>query len=239
MMTKLPRAILFDLDDTILASGQRPGVLLETARVFAGELAPFTPEQVADHLEAVFAAYWSDPARHREGRLALAETRRRIVGQALADLVGSSLEATLGDRFADRFTESREQMAELFPSARETVETLRARGVLLALITNGAAAAQRAKIDRFDLAGLFHHIQIEGEHGFGKPEDRAYLHAMQALGVTPAETWMVGDHLEWEVAAPQRLGIYAVWCDAFGRGLPADSSIQPDRTIRLLAELLD
>jgi putative hydrolase of the HAD superfamily len=238
-MAKLPRAILFDLDDTILASGQRPAVLLEVAKAFAADLEPFTPDQVADHLDAVFVDYWADPSRHREGRFALAETRRRIVAQALTDLVGPAAAAALADRFADRFTEMREQMTELFPSARETVETLKAKGVLLALITNGPASAQRAKIDRFALAGLFHHIQIEGEHGFGKPEDRAYHHAMEVLNVTPAETWIVGDHLEWEVAAPQRLGIYAVWCDAFGRGLPADSPIRPDRTIRLLAELLD
>jgi putative hydrolase of the HAD superfamily len=106
-MTKLPRAILFDLDDTILASGQRPAVLLEVARTFAADLAPLGPGQVADHLEAVFAAYWSDPARHKEGRFALAETRRRIVSQAFAELGGPSLAALAGP-FADRFTETRE-----------------------------------------------------------------------------------------------------------------------------------
>jgi putative hydrolase of the HAD superfamily len=236
-MTKLPRAILFDLDDTILASGRRPVVLLEVAKTFALDLAPLEPEQVADHLEAVFAAYWSDPARHKEGRFAIAETRRRIVSQAFAKLGGPSL-AALAAPFADRFTETREAMTELFPTARETIEILKARGVLLALVTNGAAQVQRAKIERFALAGLFDHIQIEGEHGFGKPEERAYLHAMAALGVTPAETWMVGDHLEWEVAAPQRLGIHAVWCDGFGLGLPPDSEIRPDLTIQRLAELL-
>ncbi|WP_293454912.1 HAD hydrolase-like protein [Phenylobacterium sp.] len=48
------------------------------------------------------------------------------------------------------------------------------------------------------------------EHGFGKPEERAYRHALQALDADPSEVWMVGDNLEWEVAAPQRLGIYSI-----------------------------
>ena len=100
------------------------------------------------------------------------------------------------------------------------------------------AEAQRAKIDRFDLARRFDHIQIEGEHGFGKPEERAYTHAMRSLGVEAHETWMVGDNLEWEVVAPQRLGIHAIWCDAIGRGLPLDSTVKPDRIIRTLSELL-
>ena len=36
---------------------------------------------------------------------------------------------------------------------------------------------------------------------------------------------MVGDNLEWEVAAPQRLGIHAIWLDAYKAGLPAGSLI--------------
>ena len=34
---------------------------------------------------------------------------------------------------------------------------------------------------------------------------------------------MVGDNLEWDVAAPQRLGMSGVWIDARGRGLPEHS----------------
>jgi putative hydrolase of the HAD superfamily len=111
-------------------------------------------------------------------------------------------------------------------------------GIKLALITNGAAEPQRAKVVRFALEHRFDHIQIEGEHGFGKPEERAYNHAMEVLGVGPAETWMVGDNLEWEIVAPQRLGIYAIWHDGYGVGLPRNSPIRPDRIIRRLSELL-
>jgi putative hydrolase of the HAD superfamily len=49
---------------------------------------------------------------------------------------------------------------------------------------------------------------------------------------------MVGDNLEWEVAAPQRLGIYAIWHDTGGDGLPAGATARPDRIIRSLPELL-
>jgi hypothetical protein len=80
-------------------------------------------------------------------------------------------------------------------------------------------------------------LQIEGEHGFGKPEERAYNHAMEVLGVGPHETWMVGDNLEWEIMAPQRLGIYAIWHDGYGVGLPPNSPIRPDRIIRRMSLL--
>jgi putative hydrolase of the HAD superfamily len=49
---------------------------------------------------------------------------------------------------------------------------------------------------------------------------------------------MIGDNLEWEVEVPQRLGIYAIWMDALGEGLPAHSTVTPDRIIRSLTELL-
>lgn len=232
----LPKAILFDLDDTILASGQRPAVLLEIALEFEGRLTPYAAPLVADRLEAALTLFWSDPQRHRIARFSLAEARLGVVTETFADL---GLPADLARDFADRFSEVRERMTELFPAARETLEAIKSKGVRMALVTNGSAVTQRAKIERFTLAALFDHIQIEGEAGFGKPEERAYLHAMEALGVDAADTWMVGDHLEWEVAAPQRLGIYAIWHDPYGRGLPSDSPVRPDRIIRRISELLD
>ena len=61
---------------------------------------------------------------------------------------------------------------------------------------------------------------------------------MQALSVNASETLMIGDNLEWEIEVPQRLGIYAIWIDAHGEGLPAGTSIKPDRIIHSLTELL-
>jgi putative hydrolase of the HAD superfamily len=144
----------------------------------------------------------------------------------------------LAHRIADRFTVYREEEMFVFPGAHEAIDQLKALGVKLALVTNGAADTQRAKVERFALAHRFDHVQIEGEHGFGKPDERAYLHAMDALGVSAPDTWMIGDNLEWEVQAPQRLGIYAIWIDVHGDGLPDGSTVKPDRIIRSLAELV-
>ena len=62
---------------------------------------------------------------------------------------------------------------------------------------------------------------------------------MEALGVSCADTGMVGDHFEWEVAAPQCLGIFAIWHDHLGTGVPAGSTVQPGRNLRRLPELLE
>ncbi len=126
---------------------------------------------------------------------------------------------------------------------------LRDSGVKLALITSGDGTFQRRKIDGCELASFFHCILIEGEFGIGKPDERVYLHALDQLAVRPEETWMVGDSLEWDVAAPQRLGITGIWVvwpaskyvmmQGFPRSeLPERSDVRPDRIIKRISELV-
>ena len=239
-MTQLPRAMLIDMDDTILSSYGRPSIAWsKVAAEFAAEFGSIPSKQVAEAVVEYARGFWA--TAEAEWRLKLEEARHVVVRGGFAALAGQGhelLSSELAVRLADRFHAYREEEMFVFPGAHDAIDSLRAHGVKLALVTNGAAGPQRAKVKRFALTHRFDHIQIEGEHGFGKPEERAYLHAMQALGVSAPETWMIGDNLEWEVEAPQRLGIYAIWIDVHGEGLPADSGIRPDRIIRSLTELL-
>ncbi len=129
--------------------------------------------------------FWADAERHRVGRLQLLDARAAIIADAFAALAHAGHtppgEPVVGG-MAARYNALREAQMHLFDGAHHVVDTFRAKGVRLALITNGAAAPQRAKVERFDLTHRFHHIQIEGEHGFGKPEERAYRHALVRSG---------------------------------------------------------
>jgi len=49
--------------------------------------------------------------------------------------------------------------------------------------------------------------------------------------------WMVGDHLEFDVAGAQRVGLSAAWIDRPGVGLPPGATVRPDRILRALGEL--
>lgn len=231
--------MLIDMDDTILSAYGRPEIAWNiVATEFADELLPHAPQAVAAAIVGSARSFWS--VAGAEWRMKLIQARQEVVKGGFAALAshGPALPTELAIRIADRFTAYRDEQMFIFPGAHEAIDTFKARGVRLALVTNGAADQQRAKIERFALAHRFDHIQIEGEHGFGKPEERAYLHAMDALGVTASDTWMIGDNLEWEVVAPQRLGIYAVWMDVHGVGLPPGSTIKPDRIVRSLTELV-
>jgi putative hydrolase of the HAD superfamily len=161
---------------------------------------------------------------------------RRTVATLGLQRVGIDDES-LALALAHAYERHREARLALLPGALETVRRFKSAGCALALVTNGSRRMQRMKIERFELEPVFDTILIEGELGFGKPDARVFELALSRLGHAPADAWMVGDHLEWDVAASQKLGIYAVWVDKEGNGVPRDSAVRPDRTVRRIAEL--
>lgn len=238
----LPTAILFDLDDTLISAYGQPRLAWEkTLSHFTDVIAPLTIPEALDALEEFALEFWSDASQHKKWRLRLKDARREIVRETFARtgrFGHDGLETDHIHAIADHFTDLREAELTPFPGALETIDQLKDWGIKLALITNGAADTQRPKVERFGLEHRFDHIQIEGEHGFGKPEMEAYHHALGTLGVSASETWMVGDNLEWEIVAPQKLGIFAIWHDAYHRGLPTGTDITPDRIIHAIPDLL-
>jgi putative hydrolase of the HAD superfamily len=235
-VTQRPRAVLLDLDDTILDdTGTVSSCWLDACREHGATMGTLDPVLVYEAIERVREWYWADPERHRVGRLDLAAARREVAQIALKD--AGLDDAALAQRIADTYHALRDAGLQPIEDAIDTVAWLRSSGYRLALLTNGSAGMQRKKIDRFGLAGLFDVVLIEGEVGFGKPDPRVYARALDVLDVSPRETWMVGDNLEWDVAQPQRQGIYGIWVDARGGGVPPGHCVQPDRIIRRLAEL--
>lgn len=241
--THLPTAILFDLDDTLISAyGQPRNAWEKVIAEFGEDLSPLPKDQAIETISDFALEFWTDTEEHqKKWRLRLKDARREIVREALTRTQRFGVdgpEIDLIHAIADRFTHLREEEMTPFPGALETIDHLKDLGVKLALITNGGPDMQRPKVERFGLEHRFDHIQIEGEHGFGKPEEEAYRHALKSLDVSANETWMVGDNLRWEIEAPQNLGIFAIWHDAYNRGLPEDTHIVPDRIIKSIPELL-
>ncbi len=233
----LPQAILFDLDDTILDdSSSAESAWHLVCQQAAEQVDGLETEALLAAVSRVRRWFWSDAGRHRTGRLDLRAATRRIVLDAL-DSLGFA-DPGLAKTIAETYRDLREAAIRPFPGAIETLDQLRSAGVRTGLVTNGSRVAQRAKIERFDLEPRFDYILIEGEFGCGKPDERVYRAALDALGAQPDSAWMVGDNLEWDIAAPQRLGLRTVWVDAARTGLPAATTVQPDRVIHAIEELL-
>lgn len=236
MPPTLPRAFLLDLDDTILDdSGTARRCWPEACEAHRAELGDLTPAALLRSIERARRWFWADAERHRVGRLDLDAARAGVISMALAELGAD--DPALSGRIASTYGALRDRDMQPFEGAIETVRWLREAGCRLALLTNGAGTAQRRKIERFDLEPLFDLILIEGELGFGKPDLRVYHRALDGLSIGAADTWMIGDNLDWDVAPPQTLGIRGIWIDHRGKGLPSDHAARPDRIVRSLSDL--
>jgi putative hydrolase of the HAD superfamily len=237
-MTKLPKALLLDLDDTIVSFTSTPRDFWREACLLYGPQLEGVDVDTLHHVIAEISApeYWRDPERAARGRLDLYRARREVV-QGAYQHIGLA-EDELINAIADHFTREKESAVTPFPGAVEALKEFKARGLKLGLVSNGSSKFQRAKLERYQLTGFFDTILIEGEWGCGKPDASIFLEALRNLEVTTDEAWMVGDNLRADIAGAQAVGITAIFCDCTGKGLPESSTIKPDSIIRHLRDLL-
>lgn len=231
----LPKAILFDMDGTILdwQTGMEESWRASCEAHCDGS---YEPARMHEAIRSRRSWFWDDVERSARGRLDLDGASREVVRHAFADL-GLEGDAIAG-RIADDYRARRTAGITPYPGAIETLAAFRERGMPMALVTNGAALSQRASIERFALASYFDCIVIEGEFGCGKPDERVFRHALSAVACGPEHAWMVGDSLEADIAMPHRLGMHTVWVDAAETGLPENAPVRPHRTVRGIAELV-
>lgn len=233
----MPKAILFDLDDTIIAHGVvADDCWQKLCYRFAPRLGEVTADRLFSAIDEARNWYWADPDRHQRGRLNLVNARRELVSIAFSKMGVNN--SRLAEQLADAYTTEREEGVELFPWAIDTLRHVRKQGIKTALVSNGSSEVQRSKMERFGLAPFFDYIQIEGEFGAGKPDGLAFSRVLEELNVAAQETWMVGDDLERDIGGAQRLGIFGIWLDWRGVGLPESSMVRPDRIIQSISELL-
>ena len=239
MTVALPPAIIFDLDDTILSDDAVSDSCWEQVCLnFAASIAGvgLTVEGLLTEIRGVRRWFWDDPDRSRRGGLDLPAARREILTLALGQL-GTEAPALVGE-IVNVYMELKSDTVQLFPGARETLDTLGQQGKRLGLISNGNGPEQRAKVRSAGLEPLFESILIGGEFGVAKPDPRVFRHTLERLAVGSEEAWMVGDNLVNDVGGAQAVGIYGVWVDWRGGGLPESSVVKPDRIINSIAELV-
>ena len=237
MNNVLPKAILFDLDDTILVTNVMADQIWEEVCIsFSTKLKNLDPNTLLNAIRKQREWYWKDPHRHRLGRLKVSNARLDIVSGVFQHLGIRDL--SLAQQMADSHLVLSNNAMHPSKGSLETLQCLKDKGIRLSLVTNGSKETQRHKINRFGLEPFFDYILVEGEFGIGKPDERVYWHVLKQLDAQPKDAWMVGDNLEWEVIAPQKLGILGIWIDLFGNGMPPYSTANPDRIIESLSELL-
>lgn len=181
--------LLLDLDNTL---ADREGAFLAWARAKAREWAPseadavaYLVEQDADGMcprDEFFSAVCERFALQHPVETLLAEYRWQLV---------QALPAVPDDVIA-------------------RIRQLRARGWRVAVVTNGGADVQRAKLDHLGLLPFLDACCISGELGIRKPDPRIFEIAASRCGRAAADAWMVGDG-EADILGAHGAGIRSIW----------------------------
>jgi putative hydrolase of the HAD superfamily len=115
------------------------------------------------------------------------------------------------DRLIENFWTSYDAKCELSEDTRTTLLTLRASGLKLGVITNGATERQQRKLDSLGIASWFDVVLISEKEGVRKPDAEIFLRALARCGVEASEAIFVGDHPDADVGGALQAGLHAVW----------------------------
>jgi putative hydrolase of the HAD superfamily len=230
-----PTSIFFDMDDTLL-----DGVAAMTTawNTICGKWGPqlgCEPEALRLAIRKQSELFWhNEAAVETEWRTRLAEAREHVVRLTL-ECEGWNPEVAAN--IAQDYGAEHRSNLTLFEDSLQTLECLRTAGFHLGLITNGPAAMQRDKIDRFGLEPYFDVIVIEGEFGSGKPSEKVFRHALTVTGAAPEAAWHIGDNLYADVGGAKAVGIHGVWIHRDRLEMREGAPAIPDRVIGHLPEL--
>jgi len=179
------KLLVFDWDGTLMDSEARIVACIQSAFADLGEMPP--PREVAREviglgLEEAMTMLWPDGS---------VQQRRELV-----------------DRYRFHFLGGNETASSLFPGARELIEDLNQRGLLLAVATGKSRRGLESALASTGLRGQFHATRCADET-FSKPHPEMLLQVMEELGADQAETLMIGD-TEFDMAMARNAGVAAL-----------------------------
>ena len=228
-----PKAILFDLDDTLWPIGP---VIVQAEMTLHAWLAQHAPG-VAQRfdIDALRRHRLDLLARQPQLRLDLGALRRAGLLSAFeqAGEDSAKVEAAMTHFFAARNAVT--PYADVLPGLLHLKDRM-----LLGTISNGNAD--------LEAIGLAHHFKVSlaaGQFGSAKPDAAIFHAACRALGVAPHEAVYVGDDLLLDVAGAQGAGLRAVWlrresaCAQTQSDILNLRDIRPDATCATLAEMVE
>jgi putative hydrolase of the HAD superfamily len=115
----------------------------------------------------------------------------------------------------------------LYEDAVPALRALRARGLLIGLISNTHRSLDAFR-SHFGLEELIATAVASSEHGYNKPHPSIFRTALRLLAVAPEEALMVGDNFSHDIDGARAAGMHAVWLRRSGAlVLPAHAAGQP------------
>lgn len=217
--------IFFDLDDTLLDFTRAEREALTRAfRRFDVDPTP----AVLDRYHELNRQQWE---LLEEGKLTRPQVLLRRFDLLFAELGLDRSSRQVCDAYEDLLAQGH----WFIPGARSLLAKLAPRYGLY-LVSNGASAVQRSRLESAGILPYFQDIFISEEVGFDKPSP-AFFHAVFAAipGFSRETALIVGDSLTSDIRGGLNVGIRTCWFDPYGR--PGRPDIVPDYRITALDQL--
>lgn len=197
-----PRAVFFDLDDTLIDR--------------AGAFASYVEDLIIRHPRA-----FPEPRRAED-----------VAELHTLDARGSTDRTAFCRQVTETFPglglspeELWDDMSSLLPyfvvpsmGTLALVEGLRKRAPV-AVVSNGSGRVQRAKLERACLTPHLPDVFLSGEVGAEKPDARIFQAALARVDRAPEDVLHVGDDPERDIVGASRLGLATCWV-SHGRRWP-------------------
>ncbi|ASN06036.1 HAD family hydrolase [Virgibacillus necropolis] len=252
------KAILFDLDNTLLWDDKSVKEAFKATCMLAEKKYAIDPEVLEKHVRenarTLYASYqtypftqmiginpfeglWGNFADEGEDFRKMKEIvpayRKEAWTKGLEDLGINDPE--FGYKLAETFPVERKKNPYVYEETFKVLNQLKGNYQLL-LLTNGSPDLQQTKLSITpELVPYFDHIVISGGFGSGKPDAAIFEHALELLSVKKDEALMVGDNLMTDILGASRVGIDSVWVN---RHLIEKSEGMPTYEISNLEEIL-
>lgn len=218
-----PRAMLFDIGDTLVGPRQDFGTVYREEFEALGVLPGATRVE-----DAMRLAWQRRSLGHRPGldRYALVDGSdeafwRAFVGDVLREVRGGappdSLVATATTRLRARFASP--AAWEVFEDVIPALVGLRAAGVRLAVVSNWDGRLP-VLLDRLGLAPYFDALAVSHLERCEKPHPALFHRALERLGVAARDAMHIGDVPELDFAGAKLAGCAARLIDRRGRLAP-------------------
>lgn len=226
------KAVFFDVDDTLYDHLIPFREALQRV-LGTGEDFPYAPayHRMRYYSDKLSAEAGGTPTHGSE----LSEMRTRRFSLSLAEfgirLTGPQAEEVQAEYLNRQFD------ITLFDGARPLMDDLIGRGIIVGLITNGPPEHQMKKIRALGLSELIppERIFISGAVGITKPDRKLFDHVTDALNLTSAACYYVGDSWRNDVVGALDAGWNVLWFNH--RGAEPESSHNPHFKVDSYADI--
>lgn len=227
------KAVLLDLDDTLIASSNVYDRALKYSADFLAEKYDLDSDKFYELAREKYSL-----VSHNFPTVHTRHSRILLFRLALDEMAGDydiGVLPVVEDIYWNYFLEN----VKVFPGVEDTLKKLKKSKVQTAVVSDGDLSLRIRKVQASGLLKYIDEVVASEEVIFEKPFSAIFTLALSRLGVDPHEAVMVGNNYKNDIRGAQLVGIEAgVFAPEDGNVQEGDNGVKPDFIIKDFMELL-